>query len=206
MFLPIIPDITTGILNHIGVLIVTLILAFSRKIYRYFKKMAIKGERKIAEKEFAKINKIRLELHDLREKLNSDRVVLLKASNGGGIPGPGKTLYATIIRESCSPSKESACMYTDWQNRLIDEYYLDMVMSVFRDKEKVNKVSEMSEFSVLRGAYEKVNIKQTRLLDIGIYDNGYYFLSAAEDENKKLTPAERYDLDTSVQRIRKLLD
>ena len=158
------------------------------------------------ENRMRKVYQIYEELKSLRQYLNSNRILLLRTTNGGGLPSPGKVLYASIIAEVNGPDDVSMTLRDEWQNRLIDHDYIRMLERVFTDGHVVNVVSEMAEHSMLRGAYEKLGITQTRVIKVGIFNNAFYYISIASTKDRVCSPAEKYTIDTTIQNIQKLLN
>ena len=80
-----------------------------------------------------------------------------------------------------------------------------MLEKVYTEGEVLNVVSEMPEKAMLRGAYEKIGVTHTRVLKIGVFNNAFYYLSIACAHGKELPPAREYTLQTSLQKLRRLL-
>ena len=182
-----------------AVIIVPLTLKYSKVLIRYIKS-------KRFETRMNKVYSIYVTLKELREYLGSKRILLLKTTNGGGLPSPGKVLYATIVAEvSQEGDSFGHVLRAEWQNRLIDHEYIRMLEKVYTDGSVINTVSEMPEHSMLKGQYEKIDIKQTKIIKLGIYNNAFYYLSIGCDRECHGSPAEEYTIDTAIQRLKKLL-
>ena len=182
-----------------AVIIVPLTLKYSKVLIRYIKSKRFE----------ARMNKV-YEIYDvvqnLRSDLDSERVLLLRTTNGGGLPSPGKVLYASIIAEVVDSNKTKHSIRSEWQNRLVDYAYIRMLETVFMKGQVVNITEDMDNHALLRGAYEKLEIDQTRIVKIGIYNSAFYYISIAEPKGKKLTPSQEYTLYTAIRAIKNLLE
>lgn len=68
------------------------------------------------------------ELFQLRRRTGAKRVVVMKLSNGGGVPRPGNTVYSSVVYESVADDAES--LFSRWQEQLVDGPYATMAAAV----------------------------------------------------------------------------
>lgn len=181
-----------------AVILVPLALKYGKVVLHYFRNKRFENRMK-------KVYQIYDEINRLRIYLESPRILLLRTTNGGGLPAPGRALYASIIAEVNGEGFADSSLRNEWQNRLIDHDYIRMLERVYTDGEILNVVADLPEYSLLRGAYEKIGIKKTRVIKLGIHNDGFYYVSIACLEGKKLTPPQRYTIDTAIQNINNLL-
>lgn len=181
-----------------GTILIPLASFYGSKLLAYLKS-------KRFEKRMNAVYRVYDELQSLRDYLDSERVLLMRTTNGGGLPAPGNTLYATIIAEVDSPGNKYKHLRAEWQNRLIDHEYIRMLEKVYTDGCVRNNIEEMPEHSMLRGAYEKLEIKGTRVIKVGIFNNAFYYVSIAYDPSHDFSPAEEYTIETAISNLKKLL-
>lgn len=68
------------------------------------------------------------ELHELMTMSGAVRAVILRTTNGGGVPRLGAPLYSSILYEAYR--KPSRSIRKDWQNQQIDEQYSKMLTDI----------------------------------------------------------------------------
>jgi len=91
-----------------------------------------------------------LEVHEiytiigqLKHDLGAERILIMKITNGGGIPTAGCTLYSSVVWESFS--KRLGSMRADWNKQVLDEQYISLVSDLFMEKHKVVFVEDPKE-------------------------------------------------------------
>lgn len=155
------------------------------------------------EKELRRISKIYNQFKDLADRVGAHRVVLVKATNGGGLPSPGKPLYISVVTEVTKPGVK--IITPEWQQRLADEHYIKLLEEVYVKGHALIYPEELPEYSILRGVYTISDTQQAAVEKIGVYGNSFYYLTIHWDKKKKLTTSDVYYIKCQVDNLKRML-
>lgn len=148
-----------------------------------------------------KMNSIYTLMNELKSEIKSDRILILAAKNGGGVPRPGAHLYMSVLFEVFDSNFTSVSEY--WQSRLVDEQYVK-VLGQLEEKEIVVLETQGMESGILKETYEAQKIDGSILAKVKEADNNYYFISCSFkklDANVKNKVA----VANYIQKIRELI-
>lgn len=129
------------------------------------------------------------EMERLRLDLGASRLLLIKSHNGGGVPAPGRPLYASVLREVPINAKTGK----DWQSRPVDEAYSRMIAEVFRSGEPELILTKDLDPGLLKDTYLALGTKASILLTIGYIEEEHcmvYMSIHLDWEVQKLSPVQ----------------
>lgn len=108
------------------------------------------------------------------------QVLLLRATNGGGLPRVGRPLYAGIIDVAQDHSRPPMHR-DDFEARLLDDDYRRVLQEVvLRDRCHV-ETATMAEGSTLRTIYEARESSGSLVLKVGCQPDGFLYVSIGFD-------------------------
>lgn len=108
--------------------------------------------------------------------LNTDavKVVLLKCHNGGDVPSISGPLYATVLYEVKKPNEPSTA--GRWQCQPLDDAYIKMLISLFKEKKIVNETDKMVD-GILKDTYMADGVSFAKVLEVFTTKGKYFYLS-----------------------------
>lgn len=121
-----------------------------------------------------KISKIYEVMNEIMVAADSSRVVLLRTTNGGGIPRPGCSLYSSIVYEVYSQDSEPIKLL--WQSQLLDESYLDIISKTISKKEIAVRTKDLKH-GMLKSLYEKRGVVKSYVYSIAELPTEFLYLS-----------------------------
>lgn len=71
-------------------------------------------------------------MQETRVKLGNQRILILKSTNGGGVPKLDSPVYSTILHEVYAP--EVSPIKDSWQKRPTDSFYCQLLCKVIQKK------------------------------------------------------------------------
>jgi hypothetical protein len=113
-------------------------------------------------------------LDNLRREVGCERVLLLKAHNGGGIPTPDTNVYSSVIYESTSVKNEN--LKRSWQNQLIDKDYANLLLDIYKNN-RVKLITTSIEDSILKSVYEAHDIQAAYVYNISTKFKRFIYLA-----------------------------
>lgn len=120
------------------------------------------------------IHKVYSVLDKLRKDIGCERVLILKAHNGGGIPAPDTSVYSSILYESSSAQVEN--LKSNWQNQLIDKPYAELLLDIYKN-DRVKLVTNDTKPSILKAVYEANNVTVSYVYRISTKFKRFIYLS-----------------------------
>jgi hypothetical protein len=103
-----------------------------------------------------------------------ERVMLLKCENGGGIPSPGQQRYSSImleVHDGCLSGIRGR-----WQRVLLDQYYHDMLLTIYRDGATKLSVQDMPEDCLLYPMYTSAGVARSYVFLVGVTEKEMFYL------------------------------
>lgn len=130
-------------------------------------------------------------LHRWSDLLRAPRILLLKTSNGGGVPRAGHPLYSSVCCESANPPL--APQSPQWDKQKLDEPYRKMLLQLLTE-EYIPLITEKMKPGKLRDVYESQGVVQSEVMLLRLTDNHMYYVSINHVEEADLDTAERRNL------------
>lgn len=151
-----------------------------------------------------KMRKIYTLMDNLKADVGCDRVLILSAKNGGGIPRPGGHLYVSVLFETFDSDFVSVAEW--WQNRRVDEQYVNMLCGLEEDKEGIIKLTtDKMKKSMLKDTYETEGVEASVVAKIKETGDRYYFISCNFKDGRKIDLPTRVSVANHVAKIKELL-
>lgn len=128
-------------------------------------------------------------LGEFKQKINADRMMIIKVTNGGHIPSvTNGNLYATMIYEITENDSEPLKKF--WERRQCDRFYISTISRVFNEKKiRVEPYINFPEGSDLRSIYEHYGIAVSRVFALGYNPKEFYYIVACYNklENEEIS-------------------
>lgn len=128
-------------------------------------------------KQIEKVINIYDAMHRILAETNVERLLILRAHNGGGVIKPTGELYASVLYEDYLYPFHS--VKSDYQKLPVDKEYAKMLLKVMQEKHVSYKVADMDENSILRKVYESEGVRYSNIYYIGQDKTNIYYCSTA---------------------------
>lgn len=168
----------------------------SIEVVKLFSKLLLKPSREIA-----RVVKIYDTMHKVLETTDVERMLILKAHNGGGLIRPSTPLYVSVLYEDYDNPFTS--VKETYQKYMIDEHYLRTLNDLCMDK-KVVVVTEALPASMLKDIYQGEGVEYSEIHLLGQDRKNLYFCSVASSKKENLvsSPKQKLAIETAVNTIR----
>jgi len=113
-------------------------------------------------------------LNELLASVTADRVVLLRAENGGNIPTIGKELTSSIVYEVFSET--SHAIRDSWQKQALDDAYVWMLKRVSTDGFIELMTDDMPD-GILKNLYQRHGVVASHVWGVYSTEGAYYYLA-----------------------------
>lgn len=158
--------------------------------------------RKVTTRGFEAIGRVHALMNLLMADTKANRVLVLKAENGGGVPAPGRQIQSSVLYEIRDRRMKSNIRR--WQKRPLDGPYADILSDVLRDGH-ARVVTDELETGVLRDIYEAEEIAWAEVYLLLTTGSAVFYLSLNHLEADEPTPAERELTRSAVNEIGQLI-
>lgn len=120
-------------------------------------------------------------IRDISHNLNkilwhtpADRVMLLRAENGGGFPTPGHNRYSSVLLEVFDSKLDS--VRDLWQRVQLDQHYNDILIALYTDGGCRVDAAKMPPDALLYPIYQEGGVKVAYAFMVGATDKEMYYL------------------------------
>jgi hypothetical protein len=138
-------------------------------------------------------------MHDILDTTSTQRVMIFKAHNGGGIIKPSGELYSSCLYEDyIDPFHSQKAKY---QKIELDGIYLKMLLETMQDGYVHLKTSEMKD-GLLKGIYQSEGVTESRIYYLGRTKKYVFYCSLANSKEWLMDQAEKSKLDMGVSKIK----
>lgn len=129
-----------------------------------------------------------------RREVGSDRMILLRTSNGGGLLNPEMPIYSSIVL----PHQSDIV----WDRQLVDPAYVRMLLALLQRGELVIRRDDLDP-SLLRDLYLRTGVRTSFLFLVRHRADGVFYLAADfEDDRDELSPSQRDAIRATVNVLR----
>lgn len=132
------------------------------------------------------------------------RVMIVRSTNGGGIPGPGCDVTLRTVNEVYKTEEDGETFSTLWQDRRADQYCTGYLQTIARDGMLHILASEIPENATIRPVYEALNAYRSESYLIATRKDALFYLSITFCCDSELTIKDKAVLDAAVSNIRDL--
>lgn len=157
-----------------------------------------------------KITDVLSRIHEVYHTLNvilretaANRVVILRAENGGDIPTVGKDLYSSIVYEAFD--RELGSVKNRWQRQPLDEEYVRMLLEVAQ-KNHISIRTAKLKACPLKDLYEANQVSAAEIYKVKAKEGAFYYLALHFKNEEDISPAFRDLLRYSVNELNQLID
>lgn len=153
-------------------------IPFLTELIKFLNSIVFKPSRQIA-----KVINIYDALHRVVENTNVQRVLIMKAHNGGGLIRPDTPLYVTVLYEDYTHPLTS--IKADYQKIEVDEPYVRLLMDLILQKNVSLDVGVLKP-SILKISYDSQAIKYAEMYYIRQNRRNLYFCSIVTTEEAEV--------------------
>lgn len=134
------------------------------------------------------------------------RVVLLKTTNGGGIPKPGSTLRSSALAEVVNHDIEQVAQV--WQNQLVDRDYVHMLSKLHLRSRTFMVTQDLDEDSLLRNLYKANGIAFSKILLVSVQPEMMIYVSVnfKEGTPEVLTAEQREAARAGTNKLKQIFE
>lgn len=194
-----ITSIITGILTFLGgtgfAKLVDLIKDSSNK--KYLVKLTNNLQ------DLSKIYKI---MNEISEKTLDTKVVILKASNGGGIPKPGSEMFLRVLYSEMKEGEETHS-FERYDGLKLDGDYVDMLIDMQKNGLVTKEVENMQN-SLLKRIYLAEGVVYSEIYFLANNKSEIYYcaINTHSKEEKFTTPEKRIEIELAINNLRKIFE
>ncbi len=152
-----------------GVLVVLI-----REGFAYRKRLHDRRERTGMQAALSGFSRVFDALNRMRSQSRFERVILIRAHNGGKLPQADRPMFSTVHAESYGERLGPAMKH--WQSQLLDEEYVQMLFRLSQRKFVHIVVEEMAPCE-LRDLYAAHGVKWARVVYVHGNDGELWYLS-----------------------------
>lgn len=134
----------------------------------------------------------------------AERFLIMRGSNGGGVPKPGSEFFITVMHEEHSDPDHAGLAKDRYNKLMVDSQYIDMLREVAVKGDARIKTADLPP-GMLRTFYdaEKVKYSEIYLLKLSKTEIYYCSIAAYADVNFD-DPEMRSTIISNVGRIREI--
>ena len=138
-------------------------------------------------KTFSAMAELNSALNDLRAQTDACRAVILKSTNGGGIPSPGKGAYSSVVFESYNNAADRIRHL--WQDIPVDSQYSQLLNDVYQQGTVRIETKQLPPGD-LKDLYDASGVQKSVVCRIGCNELAMFYLSVNFKNPKHLTSGE----------------
>lgn len=174
------------------------------------KKFRAKKEQEQVRQAITSYTKLYDRLKNLAVELKADRVVLLRASNGGSLPSLTTPMYSWVHAEEGRPHK--AALQPTWDGQRLDKEYIYLLNRIFSTYKSEGKntgeilVTKDMPDCILKDTYLIDGVASAKIMPIFISSRALWYLSISFSTIIESTPESREILRLNILAIRNLFD
>ena len=151
------------------------------------------------------------EIHQLMEEMvertPATRVLIIRGSNGGGIPKPGSEFYISVVHEhhKDTQSADQKDLHTRYRGIKVDGPYIEMLVEMLTKGFVKYKIARMPA-GILKNIYQSDGIKYSEIHHVKNSSTEMFYLSISttvEDEVFSDNNV-RVELDLAVDKIKQV--
>lgn len=141
------------------------------EIFKFLNNIFVTPKRQIE-----KVVNIYDEMHRLLETTDVERLLILKAHNGGGVIKPSGDLYASVLYEDYR--HPFTTVKPAYQKLPVDSEYARMLVDIIQNKKTAFDTDTLRN-SVLKGLYELEGVESSVVIYLGQDKKSVYYVSFA---------------------------
>lgn len=151
---------------------------------------------------YGNIHKVYEHLQRLLSATNSNRVLVIKSENGGGIPVPGAQVKNSVVFEVCD--SEVQPMSGSWQEIPLDQDYSKVLVQVNSDGIADVSVPDLRASSLLTELLEASKSVFARMSRICATPSALLYLSVHYPSGKTLESVEKIEIRRVAHKLCKI--
>jgi hypothetical protein len=144
-------------------------------------------------------------LHAIQRETGAGRVLILRASNGGSKPHPGKPLYVSVLYEV----GVMGLVQQEWEKRQVDENYIEILSQMTKKEILEIRTAEMLP-GMLKDIYVKDAVIYSKISVIDTSETDMLYISVVHQTERPSDPRSkakrRAAIRAGIARIRKLME
>ena len=175
------------------------------KLVDYFKNRNNKMHLEKLTTNLQDLSKIYRIMERMLEQSKCYRVLVLKASNGGGIPKPGSEMFTKLLY--AATTVEDLQIYEKYNSIKVDGQYVDMLINIQKNGGTSLSVDEMPN-SLLKRIYQSEGIKYSEIYFLSNTEKELYYcaVNAINPAEDFLDPQQRIGIELGINDLRKIFE
>jgi hypothetical protein len=175
------------------------------KIINHFREKTRKKHLEKLSNNLQDLSQIYRIIEQLLQDSGADKVLILRASNGGGIPKPGSEMFTKLLY--ASTVDEDLEIYQKYNSIKIDGPYVDMLIDIQKNGQTYKVIKDMPN-SLLKRLYQSENIQYSEIYFLGNNANEmYYCIVDSMDIDKKFEePNKRLSIELGINDVKKIFN
>lgn len=195
-------DVLVAIIGLIG-MVITSIGTLLMKAY-VDRKYTTRREKTRVLDGLAQLHRVYLTMHEFVDQMGAERVVLFAGHNSGGVPRVHSAYWVTALHW-VSQSVESHVNIRDYQNIVVDSFYISMLLEIERTGCTQLMTETMPECQ-LKSYYVAEGVTHSLVLFLAIKEYKLLYVSIARYTDVPFTSAEVVIAKLKANKIKNLLE
>ena len=130
------------------------------------------------------------------------RVLVLKASNGGGVPKPGSEMFIKLLY--AATEEEEPNIYEKYNSIKVDGQYIEMLINIQKNGQVIENIEELPN-CLLKRIYQSEGIKYAEVYFLGnTATEMYYCAINSKSDEDFIDPIKRVGIELGVNDLRKI--
>jgi len=180
--------------------------AGGQKLIDYFKNRKQQKQRESLVHSLSSMHEVFTAMGDVVHDTPVTRFLILKGSNGGGLPKPGSPFYANAVHERHKLVDHDG-LVKKYTNIEVDAQYIEMLLDISTNREgkKCYVVSEMQP-GLLKSIYKSEGLKYAEVYYLTKTDREIFYASIATDQDGERFEDEtaRLNIDLAISKIKQV--
>jgi hypothetical protein len=153
--------------------------------------------------DLSKIYKI---MSEVIEKTSGTRVVIMKASNGGGIPKPGSEMFLRILYSEVKEGEDDSNL-EKYDGMKLDGDYVDMLIEMQKNG-AISRVTDQMNNSLLKRIFLADGVKYTEIYYLSNNKSELYYcaINTTNLLEKFTEPEKRIQIELAINNLRKIFE
>ena len=149
------------------------------------------------------LSKIYRIIEKILDQSTANRVLILRASNGGGIPKPGSEMFIKLLY--AATVKEDLAIYDKYSSIKIDGQFIDMLIDIQKNGQTVKKTEDMTN-SLLKRIQQSEGIKYSEIyfLTNNAHEMYYCAISSIKEGEEFADPMKKIAIELGINDLRKI--
>lgn len=144
-------------------------------------------------------------MRSIIDRTDATRVLIIRGSNGGGIPKPGSEFYISVIHEEHKQGPDTGDdLHTRYRGIKVDGPYIEMLMEMMMKGQVKYKIAKMVN-GTLKNIYLADGIKYSEIHHIKNSSNEMFYLGVSTTKDTTFNEGDaRVEIDLAVDKVKQV--